>query len=132
MSYFSKISLIKWFTYWKWLKWFESSKLAKILIFKDFWSYIVTHYHLTRRICNIRSAFFALLRKSYRVKKFKETRLIFAFFQKFVRFFKNSKNWKVQTLWSLSFHAIETLSNRNEALKIVKFVNFRTIILMLA
>ena len=31
----------------KLIKWFESSKLDKILIFKDFWSYIVTQHHLS-------------------------------------------------------------------------------------
>ena len=47
MSYFSKISLIYLSDSLKLLKWFESSKLDKILIFKDFWSYIVTHYRLS-------------------------------------------------------------------------------------
>ena len=46
MSYFLKTLLSKWFTYSKLLKWFESSKLDKTMIFKDFWSYIMTHYHL--------------------------------------------------------------------------------------
>ena len=40
------------------------------------------------------------------MKKIKEIRLIFVFFEEFVRFFENSKKKKVQALWSLTFHGI--------------------------
>ena len=85
-----------------------SSLKSKLPLKNSFRKFVIFHFLaiLTRRICNIRSASFALLSKSLRVKNFKESRLIFAFFRKFVKFFKDSKNKKVQTLWSLSFHAI--------------------------
>ena len=75
---------------------------------------------ITRRFCKNRSAVFALLRKSLRMKEFEEIRLIFVFFDEFESFFEKSKKKKVQASWSLIFHGIIMKKTLDDVFKIAK------------